>query len=736
MATIEPGAIRRVLNIRGRKAEVLQVSFGPYRFDAQNGLWRGNREVALPPRAVSVLAALVAKAGTVVPKQVLIETCWRDTFVTEASLLEAIRLLRHALGDDRLNPTYIQTVHRRGYRFIAEVKPAEPVASVPVAAVPVVALPPDVSAATIFSAVEPWRPLIAASVSAVAATIGIAIVFALFGQRAPEPQSTVRFSIGLPDDTVIDPFHGAVAVSNDGTRMVYVGTRDGQTRLFQRTIGRDRLDPIEGSEGAADPFFSPDGHWIGFFAHGSLKKVPAEGGVPVVLSAARVGAGATWSSDGTIIFGGGPGGGLARVSAQGGEPVVIAAPAAGSRDVSFGWPDVLPDGRAVIFTIVGVADSAVGVLDLRTGTRHTLVDAARFGRYSPTGHLVFERRGRLEAMPFTPGEWRATSAPQAILHDVATSGVASGGPRFAFSRTGSLVYVPGDPLEADDRLHWLDANGKLEPVPVPANPVGNVDVTPSLRQVALSVRGDAGQDVWIGDLERGAWSRLPASGQSISPTWRPDGLAIAFAYSKTGPFNLFMRPADIDGELQPLSASPWNQLPTSWSADGRLLAFTEYHPVTGADVWLLDLRTQERHAGVRTLFDESNARFSPDGKWLAYMSNESGRWDVFVRPADGSGARQQVSTSGGAWPCWSIDGQTLYFSAGGRTAAVAIQTSPALRASAPVIISAREDLQIASGRADLGRVLVRGTSDVAPRHELRVVLEWFAELTRLVRRAA
>jgi serine/threonine-protein kinase len=691
-----------------------------------------------------VLAALVAQAGTVVSKQSLLDTCWPGTFVTEASLLEAIRLLRHALDDDRLNPTYIQTVHRRGYRFIAEVKPAAAIASAAAAAptaaptntrpFPVWATPATASE-SIFSSIEPWRPLIAASVTAIVATVGVALVFALFGQRPPGPRPAMRFTITLPEGTAVDPFQGAIAVSADGARMAYVSSNNGVPRLVLRTIGSDRLTPLAGTDGAADPFFSPDGEWVGFFAHGSLKKVNVRGAEPpVVLCAARVGAGATWSPDGTIIFGGGPGAGLARVSAQGGDPVVLAAPSSSSRELTFGWPDLLPDNESVIFTITGVTDSAVALLDLRTGRRHTLVESAAFGRYSPTGHLVFERRGRLEATPFSPREKRMAAPPRAIVHGVATSATSEAGPRFAFSRTGSLVYFPAAGMDDAAGLHWLDLNGKLEPLPVPALPLGTVDVTPNLRRVALAVKADASQDVWIGDLERGAWNRLSAVGESISPTWRPDGLAIAFAYSKTGPFNLFLRPADGAGAPQPLIDSPWNQLPTSWSVDGRMLAFTEYHPVTGADVWLLDLRTRERRAAVRTLFDESHARFSPDGKWLAYMSNESGRWDVFVRATDGSGSRLQLSTSGGAYPCWSVDGQTIYFSVIGGTAAVAIHTAAGLHASAPILISTRDDLEIASGRADLGRVLVRGGRATPPRHELRVVLDWFAELARLVRR--
>jgi len=524
-----------------------------------------------------------------------------------------------------------------------------------------------------------------------------------------------------------------VAVSADGTHMVYAALYAGRPRLFLRTLDRDTPALIDGSDGAADPFFSPDGTWIGFFAHGSLKKLRINGGTPVVLCAARAGAGASWDRDGTIVFGGGPGGSLARVSEDGGEPVVLTAPPAGSREVSYGWPDVLPDGAGVLYTAVNFAGSRVALFDPETTNSRALVDAAAFARYSPTGHIVFERRGRLEAAPFSLRERRVTVASRPILRGLATAGAALAGPRFAFSRTGSLIYVPGTSVDSDERLHWLDVNGRLEAVPLPPAPIGTVDVAPDLRQLAMTVETDGGAELWVGDLRRGALSRLSADGKTASPAWHPGGLEIAFAYSKAGPFNLFVRPADAAAAPQPLTVSPWNQLPTSWSPDGRYLAFTEFHPLTGADLWVLDVATREQRQIVRTLFDESYARFSPDGRWLAYMSNESGRWDVFVRPATGHGTRVQISTDGGAWPSWSVDGRTLYYSTSGRAAAAAIHTTNGLSASVPLVIPGRDDLQLASGHAAPDRILVRQGGAAPARRELRVVLEWFNELTRLVR---
>ena len=713
---MNPGGTVKVRNIHERNAEALH--FGAFRYEPGNGLWRGDEEVALPPRALGILAALIAQPGAVVSKQQLLDAVWKDAFVTEASLLEAVRVLREALGDDRLNPTYVQTVHRRGYRFVATLHaPVEPP-------------PPDLGIP------EHWRPLLVAGFAATLATIGIGVVFALYGQRPPAPRPTVRFTIALPEDTAIDPLRGSVAVSADGTQMMYVAIHAGRPRLFLRTADRDTPQLVEGSDGAADPFFSPDGEWVGFFAHGGLKKLRVTGGTPVALCAARAGAGASWARDGTIVFGGGPGGGLARVSDAGGEPQILLAPQAGSREFTYGWPDILPDGSGVIYTAVSLAGSRVALFDFATGISHGLIESGSFGRYSPTGHLVFERRGRLEAAAFSLRDRRVADLPRSILRGLATTDSAHAGPRFAFSRTGSLIYVPGASGEGEEQLQWLDVRGHLEPLPLPAAPVEGVDVAPDLRQLAMTLETDAGRDLWVGDLQRGAITRLSSDGRSVSPAWHPDGLEIAFAYSKAGPFNLFTRPAHSEAAPQPLLESEWNQVPTSWSPDGRLVAFTEFHPLTGADIWTVDVVTRQRRSVVRTLFDESHGRFSPDGKWITYMTNESGRWDVFVRPADGSGPRVQVSTEGGAWPAWSIDGRTLYFSANGRAAAAAVHVNPSLTVSTPMLIPVRADLQPASGRAASDRVLVRPGGITPSRRELRVVLEWFTELTRLVRMPA
>jgi Tol biopolymer transport system component len=281
----------------------------------------------------------------------------------------------------------------------------------------------------------------------------------------------------------------------------------------------------------------------------------------------------------------------------------------------------------------------------------------------------------------------------------------------------------------------MDRDGRLEPLPMPPLPATDLALAPDRQRLALTVRGNAGPDMWIGDLGSGSFRRLPQTSGALRPTWRPDGLEIAFAASKAGPFTLFVRTADDAAPARALTGGPWNQVPSSWSPDGRLLAFTEFHPRTGADIWTVELASTRRQPLVRSAFDDADARFSPDGRWVAYTSNETGRWEVYVRDTRGAGPRVHVSESGGLWPEWSSDGRTLYFSANGRAAAARVRSSQEFSVFPPVTLPLTAAVR-PIGAADRDRVLVRRMGPVPARHELRLVIGWFAELARLVREPA
>jgi eukaryotic-like serine/threonine-protein kinase len=593
--------------------------FGPFSFTPANGLWRGQEEIQLPPRALAVLGALLGQPGQLVSKADLLDAGWKDAFVSEASLLEAIHVLRAALGDDRKAPRYVQTVHRRGYRFVAPVSSAvngvdrRPTAPVEAA---VTEFPP------FFSGPE-WRLIVRRCSWAAAATALTSLLVAV-GPRPHNPPPS-HFSIALPSPMEVPPDGGAVSASPDGRRFAFVAVEGDRPALFVREADHSQPVRVDEAGEPSDPFFSPDSRLIGYFAGGQLK-VAAPGQPPRAIAAALPGAGATWIDTDTIVYGGGPGGGLARVSLAGGPPEVLLQPQALSPDVRFGWPDALPGHAGLLFTVLTPTGSDVAILDAGASRHRIVVQDAAFGRYAPTGHLVVEQRGRLAAAPFDLASRSLTGALRPVVEDVASASVFEG-PRYAFSRSGSLVYVPGSaggPLT----VQWREARGAP-------------DDRSSGFERRLTVRAES---VFAGAV---ADVGAPAAGP-VSPASRPDGLEVAFAANKTGPYNLFVRPL-VGGPELPLDSSPWNQVPTSWSPDGRYLAFTEFNPATGADVWLLDRLTHLKRPLARTPLDETAARHSPDGRWLAYLSKTGGEWQVVVVPAAG-GTPQARFPARRVWP--------------------------------------------------------------------------------------
>lgn len=613
--------------MRGRNAEI--VRFGPFEYRGGNGLWRGTAEVTLPPRALAVLGALVARPGEVVSKSELLDAGWKDAFVTDASLTEAVRVLRVALGDTSRESVYVRTVHRRGYRFVAAVSVVDAERPSSTREVADGESPGPIAMTGEWRPIGddaesdgPWRPFVRAGIAAVTFTVASAIGAVI--TAAPLAPSTARLSIALPDDVRVDALQGGVAVAPDGSRIAFVADAHGGPHLFVREVREFEAREVRGSAGARDPFFSPDGRRVGFFAGGRLSTVGVDGDDLRVVAPVAAGAGATWLRDDTIVFGGAHGGGLARVSARGGAASSIVAPAAGSADVRFGWPERLPAGDGLLFTVVTPAGADLAVTDASPAAYHVVARDAQFGRFAAPGVLVTERDGRLLAGRVTH-DGRALTSPLApAVGDVATSGVL-GGPRFAVSASGALVYVPGA-ASGPQGLRWL------------RNPVGT---SPEALADALVLDRDGGNDARltsIGDGQDGRAIAVPAA-------WRPDGLEVAFALNKSGPFNLFVQPS-LGGTATPLGESPWNQAPTSWSPDGHTLVFTEYHPQTGADVWTLDLATRQRRPLVRTSADETGARFSPDGRWIAYLSNGRGPWEVVVQSTSGGAPGARLSAAG------------------------------------------------------------------------------------------
>lgn len=508
-----------------------------------------------------------------------------------------------------------------------------------------------------------WRRAVLVAGAATAGAILAAL--ALWPRSTPEaPDAPIRrFAMAVEPLATIGVLGRAVALSPDGQQLVYVGRREGSLQLYLHNLSQLEGAPIEGTRGASQPFFSPDGEWIGYVAGGRLWRVSTAGGPAVTIcDVDGIATGATWAPDGSIVFGR-RGEGLFRVQANGGTPAALTTLDAASGELGHWNPEVLPDGRAVILTVWTGSEATLAVQSLDSGERRALVEG-NAARYVPSGHLVFIRAGVLWAAPFDLDRLELTAEPAPVVEGILdVTGSVVQDAHVALDRRGSLVYLPAASVTNEARLAQLDATGRE---------VGSIGTTSTFRRPRLSPDGTllavddhaAGEDhdVWVYDVARGARTRLTSDGHNAAPLWTPDGLRIAYESTADGPRNLYWRLADGSGPAERLQQAEYPQYPTSWSPDGRLLFYTEEHPVTGRDIWTLALDEARARTPLSTSgFDEHSATISPDGRSLAYVSNESGREEVYVQPFPEPGRRWLVSIEGGRDPVWSDSGDALYF---------------------------------------------------------------------------
>jgi len=541
-------------------------------------------------------------------------------------------------------------------------------------------------------------------------------------------RSVTRFVVPLPPGERLV----GLAVSPDGTHVAYVSRRAETRQLYVRSMDSLEARPIPGAEDATDPFFSPDGQWLGFFDQGKLKKVSVKGGAPVTLCDA-LGRGGSWGDNDTIIFAPLSRAGLWQVSAAGATPKILTTPDPAKGETSHRFPEVLPGSKAVLFSIEGKTreEMQIVVQSLETGQRRVLVQgvANAFVRYLPTGHLVYPQAGTLTAVPFDLARLELSGVPFPVVE-----GVWLG--RFSVSSSGSLVYGPGHADGVEHRLVWVDRKGTARPLAAPPRPYRDPRLSPDGRRVVVAV-GDPDRDVWVYDIARDTLTRLTFEARNFWPLWTPDGKRVTFSSNRLGPWALFWKPADGSVGEELLLAKEYNQIGESWSPDGQMLAFHETHPTTAMDIWVLPLQGERKpRPFLRTPFIEGAAAFSPDGRWLAYSSNESGRFEVYVKPVRGAGGPWQISTEGGREPVWARNGRELFFLNADKMMAVDIRTEPTFAPGKPRLLFEGQYVE-ASGRfrarydvaPDSQRFLmVKQSEQTAAPTQLNVVLNWFEEL--------
>jgi serine/threonine-protein kinase len=510
----------------------------------------------------------------------------------------------------------------------------------------------------------PW------ALAAVSVLVSVCLGVLYWRAARPVERPLVRLSVDLGPDAVAGPRITA-AISPNGRRLAFVA-RDagGKELLATRLLDQPKAVLLAGTEGASDPFFSPEGDWIGFFASGKMKKISVQGGSALTLCDTVGIRGASWHPDGSIIVNLNPaaGTGLTRVSAAGGTPQALTKPAENG-DGSHRWPQILPGDQAVLFTSGGLLanyqKTNIEVLSLRTGQRKIVQHDGHFGRYLPSGHLVYVHEGTLFAVPFDIDRLEAGGTPVPVLEDVADS--LGGAAQFDFARNGTFVYLAGKSSVFNWPIVWLDSSGKTQDLVTAPVALGYPRFSPDGRRLAF-VTGVGGFNIQVYDLARGTMTQLTFA--SLSPVWTPDGKHIAFLTQNSSGFHIQWIRADGAGEAQTLLESKAEVRAYSFSPDGRRLAFTEAATETNYDLWTLPLDTTDpEHPKpgkpelfLRTPASEFEPAFSPDGRWMAYTSNQSGSYEVYVRPfSAGEGGRWLISAGGGLHPIWSRNGRGLFY---------------------------------------------------------------------------
>jgi eukaryotic-like serine/threonine-protein kinase len=577
------------------------------------------------------------------------------------------------------------------------------------------------------------RQWVAWGVSAVL-FVGGAVATTAYLRQSQEPPALMRFSVLPPEQATFKPIDGPVTLSPDGRHMVF-GASDaaGAVFLWVQSLDSTEARKLEGTQSSFDPFWSPDGRHIAFWARGKIWRIALSGGPPQIICDALDGRGGTWNRDDVIVFARDGAGPLYRVPAAGGTPEPVTALDRSRQEVGHWRPHFLPDGRRFLY-LVRSRDSThggiyAGWLDGRTSERVAAIDAP--ATYAPSGFLLFVRERTLMAQAVDADRLRTTGDPFPVARDVEYV-PHWGAAGFSISQTGILAYQAGS--RAIRRLVWFDRSGKELGVLAGPGEWGTPHISPDGKQVAVTQTDPQTRNsgLWLIDIARGTTVRVTFGiHHEESPAWSPDASRIAFTSNREGSPQISQRPLIGGGSEELLVKPDLYAQPDDWSPDGRFLVYVTFGLDT--DLWLLPLSGDRKPIPLATTpFNEQNARFSPDGRWVAYVSNESGRMEVYVQPVPPTGEKWQVSTSGGDSPRWARSNSELFYRSvpGHRLKVVEIRKAP------PFEVGAQKDLfetPMSWGSDVTGdgqRWLVNLPVNDTPLSPITIVLNWTAGLGR------
>jgi serine/threonine protein kinase len=571
----------------------------------------------------------------------------------------------------------------------------------------------------------------------IAAAVAAGLVAAYAGWQGglrTRTRNPMHLTVTLPlDKALVNNSTEPIAISPDGTSIVYSAQgNDRKAQLYLRKLDTFENTPIASTEDGECPFFSPNGEWLGFFADGKLKKVSLRGGSSVVIADEAVPTAGSWAEDDTIYFKKSFASGVYAVAAGGGQARQVTQPAK-TDDRAHLWPDALPGGNGLIFTVWtgrSFNDARIEGLSFKTGKRKVLIPGGTGGRYLSNGYLAYARSGTLFTVPFDLERLEVQGAPVPMIEGVMT-GASNGDAGFAFSRNGTLAFQPGTFTSFERNLLWMDRSGKATNITDDVKPYTSAALSPDGKRIALTLESST-FDVWVYDLERDTLTKASFGGDDYRPRWSPDGKMLAYDSSKSGHQQIYVKQGIGQGSEEVVTDGPENKELYDWMPDGREVIFGRQNENTGWDIYVAPVQGDHKpRALFEAPFNQRGARVSSDGKWLAYVSDESGQLEVFVQAISDPSTRTQVSRETGWEPRWARSGNELLYRSKDRVMSVKFAPGVALIPGKSVVLF--EDKNEWSGYdvARDGRLVVtREAQNKGTGTQINVVLNWFEELKR------
>jgi Tol biopolymer transport system component len=578
---------------------------------------------------------------------------------------------------------------------------------------------------------------LATGAALLSAVLGILLV-SVASRAREQAQKVIRVELLPARGEKLSLVYRAFAISPDGKRLVYSVAKGVTSELRLRSLDSEDSTTIPGTAGGVSPFFSPDGKWIGFVAGPKLKKVALAGGTPVTLCDAPFFRGAFWDEDGSIYFVPNVYVPISRIPADGGaiQPVTKIRTKEGEQQHR--WPEVLPGGKVILYAIGSGADwdeATIVAERLSTGERKVLVKGGTFPRYLPTGYLVYARAGALYALSFDAASLKVEGSPVEVARNVYL--VANGLAQMDISRTGILVTAPSDSAIGDLMLSWVDREGRGEPLRVPRQPYSFIALSPDEGRVAISL----GNPVSVLDLTRLSMAKLTIPARAEQPIWSRDGRRIYFGLEKEKFYQIFSKAADDSGDVQLAFPSDCEEDPYQISADGSRLLYIRTLADGLNELCVRPIGNSSAQSKPKLLFkslflDGTSAAFSPDGRWVVYQSEESGRAEIYVRPASGDDRKWPVSTDGGTFPVWSRAGNEIFYLCGMKLLAAPVGAKgEEFFAGAPKVLFENHEIFTFDAGRDGKRFLVAENPSPGAQTRLDITVNWFAEVRRKVREA-